>query len=121
MVLALVDDLMFRSKIKSTAQAAGVPVTFAASKDGALASMRSNPPALVVFDLNHMRADPLATIAEMKKDPALASIPTVGYVSHVDVGTIDAARAAGVDDVVARSAFAAKLAELLANPPPRRG
>ena len=30
MVLALVDDLMFRSKIKSTATALGVAVTFAA-------------------------------------------------------------------------------------------
>jgi len=121
MVLALVDDLMFRSKIKSTAQASGVPVTFVSSRDGALASMRANLPALVIFDLNHMRADPLGTIADMKKDAALASIPTIGYVSHVDVGTIDAARAAGVDEVVARSAFASTLVELLSNPPPRRG
>jgi len=121
MVLALVDDLMFRSKIKSTAQHAGVEVSFAGSRDAALAAMRAKTPALVVFDLNNARADPLGTLAEMKKDAALASIQTVGYVSHVDVNTIDAARAAGVDDVVARSAFTMRLAELVSKPPPRGG
>ena len=50
----------------------------------------------------------------MKSDAALASIPTVGYVSHVHVDMINAARAAGVDDVLARSAFTTRLPELLA-------
>jgi PleD family two-component response regulator len=121
MILALVDDLMFRSRIKSTAQQAGVPVTFAGSRDAALSAMRTNTPTLVIFDLNNMRADPLGTLAEMKKDPALSPIRTIGYVSHVDVTTIDAARAAGVDDVVARSAFATRLAELVSKEPPGRG
>lgn len=119
MVLALVDDLMFRSKIKSATQQAGVTVTFAGSRDAALSAMRANRPALVVFDLNNVRAEPLKTIAEMKNDAALASVPTIGYVSHVDVATIDAARAAGVDEVVARSAFASRLADLVAQHPPR--
>jgi PleD family two-component response regulator len=114
MVLALVDDLMFRSKIKSTATQLGVAVTFAGSQDAALAAMRTTVPTLVIFDLNNPRTDPLGTLAAMKNDPALASIRSLGYVSHVDVATIDAARAAGVDDVVARSAFTANLAELLA-------
>jgi CheY-like chemotaxis protein len=113
MVLALVDDLMFRSKIKSTATPLGVAVTFAGSSDAALAAMRAARPSLVIFDLNNPRTDPLGTMAAMKKDPALASIPTIGYASHVDVATIDAARAAGVDDVMARSAFSTKLPELL--------
>jgi PleD family two-component response regulator len=121
MVLALVDDLMFRSKIKSTATQAGVDVAFAGSRDAALTAMRARVPALVIFDLNNARADPLGTLAAMKQDAALASIPTVGYVSHVDVAVIDAARAAGVDEVLARSAFAMRLAALLANPPPDGG
>ena len=50
----------------------------------------------------------------MKQDAALASIRTVGYASHVQVDVIDAARAAGVDDVLPRSAFTMRLAEILA-------
>jgi CheY-like chemotaxis protein len=113
MVLAVVDDLMFTSKIKATARQLGVDVAFARSSDAALAGMRTSSPALVILDLNNPRTDPLGTVAVMKREPALASIPTVGYVSHVQADLIEAARAAGVDDVLARSAFTARLAEIL--------
>ena len=49
----------------------------------------------------------------MKEDPALASIPTVGYASHVQTDVINAARQAGVGEVLARSAFVQQLAEIL--------
>lgn len=114
MVLALVDDLMFASKIKTTATQIGVTVTFARSSDAALTAMRANAPALVILDLNNPRTDPLGTVAAMKLDAALASIPTLGYASHVQVDVINAARAAGVDEVLARSAFTTQLADLLA-------
>ena len=107
MVLALVDDLMFRSKIKSAATHAGVAVSFYGTRDGALTAMRAAPPALVILDLNNPRTDPLGIVAAMK------SVPTVGFVSHVDTATIDAARAAGVGDVMARSAFTMKLGEII--------
>lgn len=113
MVLVLVDDLMFRSKIKSSAAGLGIAVTFAGSRDAALASMRAEPPALVILDLNNPRIDPIGTIAAMKHDAALSSIRTVGFVSHVDAATIGAARAVGVDEVLARSAFTSALPDLL--------
>src|SRR5215813_6785541 len=113
MVLALVDDLMFRSKIKSTATQVGASVTFVKSRDAALAAMRADAPALVILDLNNPRMDPIGTVTEMKHDGALAQIRVVGFVSHVDVNTINEARAAGVDEVLARSAFAEKLPDLL--------
>ena len=51
----------------------------------------------------------------MKADPTLRSIRTLGYVSHVDTDTIDRARAAGIDQVLARSAFSEKLGDILTN------
>jgi PleD family two-component response regulator len=113
MVLAMVDDLMFASKIKTAASQLGVAVTFARSSAAALAAMKDSAPALVILDLNNPRTDPLGTVAAMKRDPATASIRTVGYASHVQVDVIDAAREAGVDEVMARSAFTSKLAEIL--------
>jgi len=105
---------MFTSKIKLAASQIGVQVGFARSADSALADMRKNPPALVILDLNNPRTDPLGTVAAMKADAKLAGIPTLGFVSHVDTVTIDAARQAGVGDVLARSAFAQRLPEILA-------
>ena len=113
MILAVLDDLMFTSKIKTAASQLGVPIAFARSSAAALADMRRNPPSLVILDLNSPRVDPLGTVGSMKADPALAAIPTVGFASHVQTDVIEAARKAGVGEVMARSAFALRLPEIL--------
>jgi CheY-like chemotaxis protein len=112
-ILAIVDDLMFTSKIKAAANQLGVTVAFARSSAAALTGMRANPPALVILDLNSARTDPLGTVEAMKAEPALAAIPTVGFVSHVQTDVIQAARHAGVDEVLARSAFTERLPDIL--------
>jgi CheY-like chemotaxis protein len=113
MILAVVDDLMFSSKIKTAANQLGVDLRFSRSVDGAIETMRSNPTTLVLFDLNMQRLDPLAIVAKMQADPALAPIPTLGFASHVHTDIINAARQAGVRDVLARSAFAQQLGDIL--------
>jgi CheY-like chemotaxis protein len=113
MILAVLDDLMFTSRIKTTASQLGVGVTFARSADAALTEMRKAAPTLVILDLNNARIDPLGIVSSMKQDPALAAIPTVGYASHVQTDVINAARQAGVGDVMARSAFTQQLAGIL--------
>jgi CheY-like chemotaxis protein len=112
-VLAIVDDLMFASKIKTTAGQLGVPVVVARSSEAALAEMRKDAPSLVIFDLDSSRTDPIGTVAAMKRDEALAAIPTVGFVSHVHTDVIQAAARAGVGDIMARSAFTAQLPDIL--------
>jgi CheY-like chemotaxis protein len=112
-ILAIVDDLMFTSKIKSAATHLGVPLAFARSAAGALTEMRAAAPALVILDLNSPRTDPLGIVTAMKADPALADIPTVGFVSHVQAELIDQARQAGVGEVMARSAITQRLPEIL--------
>ena len=113
MVLAAVDDLLFSSKIRATAKAAGVELTFARSPQEILEQARTQKPRLVIFDLNSGKTDPVATIAALKADPALATIRTLAFASHVHTDLIASARKAGADQVLPRSAFAANLAELL--------
>ncbi len=113
MILAAVDDLLFSSKIRTTAKLSGVELTFARTPDDILAQARALKPSLVIFDLNCAKADPINTVAALRRDPDLAAIPTLGFVSHVDAATIEAARAAGIGEVLARSAFAANLPRIL--------
>jgi PleD family two-component response regulator len=113
MILVAVDDLLFSSKIRATAKQAGVELAFARSPQEILDQARALKPPLVIFDLNSGKTDPINTIAALKSDPELAVIRTVGFVSHVDSSTIAAARNAGTDQVMPRSAFAAQLAEIL--------
>ena len=112
MIVVALDDLLFSSKVRETAAKVGVPLVFARSREAILEEARKAP-TLVIFDLNNPRTDPIGTVTAMKADPALASIRTIGFVSHVDTATIDAAKRAGVDDVLPRSAFAQRLPEIL--------
>jgi PleD family two-component response regulator len=105
---------MFTSKIRAAAGQLAAPVSFARSKADALSGMQANRPTLVILDLNNARIDPLGIVAAMKADPALADVPTIGYASHVQTDVIEAARRAGVGEVLARSAFTQKLPEILA-------
>jgi CheY-like chemotaxis protein len=113
MVLCLVDDLIFSVKISTAAKALGAPVFFERSPEMALPRVREKQPALVIFDLNSAKLRPLEIIAQMKADPALKAIRTLGYVSHVQADVIAAARAAGIDEVLARSAFSERLGQIL--------
>jgi DNA-binding NarL/FixJ family response regulator len=113
MVLVAVDDLLFSSKIRATAKQAGVELTFARTPSEILERTRTLKPPLVIFDLNSTKTDPIATIAAIKGDPALAAVRTIGFASHVHTELIRAAREAGTDEVMPRSAFAAQLPEIL--------
>lgn len=105
---------MFSSKLRSAANAAGAALTFARSTDAALQAMRNELPALVIFDLNNPRIDALSIAGRMKLDPALASVPTIGFSQHTAVDVISAAKKSGIDRVLARSAFFERLPDILA-------
>jgi DNA-binding NarL/FixJ family response regulator len=113
MVLVAVDDLLFSSKIRAAAKQVGVELAFARSPSEILEQARAIKPPLVIFDLNSAKTDPIATIAAIKADPELGSTRTLGFVSHVHTSLIHAAREAGTDQVMPRSAFAAQLATIL--------
>jgi DNA-binding NarL/FixJ family response regulator len=113
MILAAVDDLLFSSKIRTTAKLAGVELIFARTPAEILDRSRALRPALVIFDLNSAKANPIETVTAMKSDAELATIRTLGFVSHVHTGLIEAARDAGIDEVMARSAFVTRLADIL--------
>lgn len=113
MILAAVDDLLFRSKIRTVARQAGVEITFAKTPDEIIAQARALRPRLLILDLNDQKSEPIQTVQTLKQDPALSNIRTMGFVSHVHTDIIRAAHGAGLDDVLARSTFAANLAEIL--------
>jgi DNA-binding NarL/FixJ family response regulator len=113
MIIAAVDDLLFSSKIRSTAKLAGVELVFARTPAEILTQTRARHPALIIFDLNCAKASPIDTVAAIKKDPEIGSTRTLGFVSHVHTDLIAAARGAGIDEVMARSAFVNRLGDIL--------
>jgi hypothetical protein len=111
MILALVRDLIFASRITATAAGAGVAVTLV--RDPLV--LEAQPPAnRLLVDLNLAGAIEAAA-AWMRANPGS---DVVGFVSHVDKATIDHARASGIDRVLARSRFVEVLPELLQSAKP---
>jgi CheY-like chemotaxis protein len=111
--MCVVDDLMFSVKISTAAKALGVETLFERSATNVVDRVREKRPSLVIFDLNSSRLRPMEAIAALKADSELRAIPTLGFVSHVQADVIAAARQAGVDEVLARSAFSERLGEIL--------
>ena len=123
MILAVVDDLLFLSKIQQTAQHVGVAVKSARPADLPELAMEDVPNALIL-DLNHRSGKAVEVLRALKSDLKTKDIAVIGFVSHVQNDLIAAARDAGCDIVLARSAFVSQLPSLLqrfsGTDPPRR-
>jgi hypothetical protein len=94
-ILSISNDLMLGSKVDATLSAAGHEVTTSAS----IEESSWEGADLIVADLDVENPEALVGLG----------IPVLGYYSHVDVATKEAAEAAGVDLVVPRSRMAREL------------
>ena len=66
------------------------------------------------IDLDGDRPQPFEVLRRFAEDPDLRTLNTVGFVSHVHADLVRQARALGIGQVFARSAFVAGLPDLLA-------
>jgi CheY-like chemotaxis protein len=112
-VLAAVEDLLFRSKISETAEQLGIEAKFPRSRRKLLEALGESQPDLLVLDLNSTRFEPLELLRTAKSDEVARQIPTVGFLSHVQKDLAVAAKEAGCDRVMARSAFTRDLPRIL--------
>jgi len=97
-ILSIATDLMLGSRVDAMLTAAGHEVTTAPS----LAEEGWEEVDLIVADLDAETPEALVGLG----------VPVLGYYSHVDVDTKQAAEAAGLDLVVPRSRMNRELPEL---------
>ena len=96
-ILAIVPDLMLASRVEESLRSAGHDVVVSASLPDAIEA------ELLVCDLDAVDPDEIAQ----------ASVPALGFYSHVDVETKRAAEAAGIDIAIPRSRMARELPQLI--------
>jgi len=108
-IYVLVADLFFRSKIRAVAEAAGVAPQFVRSFDELQTALAaSSNRAQIIVDLN----DRSLRALEFLPGLANAGHQLLGFVSHVDVATTNAAREGGCT-VLPRSKFVENLPAIL--------
>ena len=96
-VLVLVRDLLFSSKITTTARAAGIQLKLLRDP----AKLATETGDRLIVDLNLEGALPAAVDWRNR-----AHRPVIGFVSHVDTEIVAQARHGGIDHILARGAFA---------------
>lgn len=113
-ILAVVDDLIFLSKIQQTARQVGVPVEVLepAMVEGRMSELGAKS---IIIDLNHRSGRAVEVARAIKSNPVTRGVQVVGFLSHVQTELAAAAREAGCDMVLARSAFVQQLPQLLLN------
>ena len=111
-ILAVVDDIFFLAKIQQTARQLGVTVESVAP-DAVQEQLARDGVCAIVLDLNHKSGKAIAVLEGLSGNPATRPVPVVAFLSHVQTELAQAARAAGCERVMARSAFSQQLPAIL--------
>jgi CheY-like chemotaxis protein len=111
-IVALVDDLMVRSRIEAAAPP-DAELIFPPNQ-AAFTRALDPPPALIVVGLTASRQPWSELIRASRADPATRAVPVVAFGPHKDLELRRRALEAGADRVLANSAFMLALPQLLA-------
>jgi DNA-binding NarL/FixJ family response regulator len=109
-ILAAIQDLMFSSKV--TANARGRPIEWLKRGTKVVDQVAASKPDVLLIDLASPQLDAVNAIREIKSGEG-KQITVIGYVDHTRADLIEAARAAGCDQVMSKGEFARRLPELL--------
>ena len=99
MILAVVEDLIFLSRIQQTAKLIGVPVEVVDPRRLQERATEAGVRA-VILDLNHRSGNAVEALRALKADLSTSHLHVVGFVSHVQSDLIEAARATGNADAL---------------------
>jgi hypothetical protein len=118
-VVHFITDMLFASKVREAAKHVGV--TLQGVRDPAALAAAAREARLVIVDLRVPRA--LEALDALAADPAARAVPSVAFIDHERTDIMDAARAKGAGQVMAKGQFANALPRLLASalgptPPP---
>jgi CheY-like chemotaxis protein len=111
-IVALVDDLLFASRIASSLGAHGYVVQVVATVAELQAAGEQAPDGIVLSFASPF-LDWRGAIRAIRADAALAATPLLAFGPHVDTEARAEAQAAGADRVVTNGAFFARMAEIV--------
>ena len=139
LIIAFINDLYFSMRVESAAQALGFQTEVIEQASDIIAQgvslietaqrqlgehlegpgaqvldwVTRQSPALLIFDLNNQAVPWGQWLSLIKSVSATRRIPVIAFGSHMDVKTMQAARASGADAVLARSRFLGELPTLI--------
>ena len=116
LLLAIVDDLFVRSRIDAAANVAGVEVRYVGSIDEIRAAVEERPARAVLVGMAATRRRWGEIVRQLRSEPLTRGLYVLAFGPHKNLELRQQALDAGVDRVVANSAFTRLLPTLLATP-----
>ena len=115
MILYLASDLVWATKIKSTADALGVACRPARDVSMLEARLADSDVRAFLVDLEagERAIELIGALRRAEAESGGPAVHVIAFGPHVDVVAFEAAREAGADRAVARGAIAARLPDLL--------
>ncbi len=111
-VIALVEDPFWKTKIDTAVRSVGASTVFLSDPAATADALDPSSPVVVVVDLA-LKTSPFDAVALLKKKAETASVPVVGYYDLARKDLKEKAVAAGFDEVLSRSSFAERFADLV--------
>lgn len=116
LLLAIVDDLFVRSRIDAAAGVAGVEVRYVGSIDEIRTAIEDRPARAALVGMAATRRRWPELVRQIRADPATNGLYVLAFGPHKNLDVRAQALEAGVDRVVANSAFTRLLPTLLTTP-----
>ncbi len=110
-IVAAIHDLMFSSKVNIAAK--GHAVCWLPRGTGVVQFVAQEKPEVLLIDLGSAALGAVEAIRSIKAAPETKGTLIIGYIGHEQSEVIEAARAAGCDQVMSKGEFARRLPELL--------
>lgn len=102
LVIAMVADLMMRSRLEEGLGIAGYRLRAAGGPSRLAEAIAQEIPACVLIDLEITGSDPVAVIESLLAGDATKDIPVAAFAGHTREDLLERGRAAGAHPVVAR-------------------
>ena len=113
-VVAVIDDLFFQAKVRTALQHLGLAADIVPNGGRLQTRLQGgDAPALVIVDLTLRSDDATSLIRNLRATEHGRSVPILAFGSHVAVEVQKQALQAGASQVVAKSAFAKRLPQLV--------
>ena len=113
-VIAVIDDLFFQAKVRTALQHLGLVAEIVPNGGRLHARLQTDAaPTLIIVDLTLRSGDAISLIRDLRAAPYGRSAPVLAFGSHVAVEVQKQALQAGASQVVAKSAFAKRLPQLV--------
>ena len=112
-ILVVVNDIFFYTKIRDALLPLGYVLERARTQEDVGAKATALGPAAVILNMNDDKLDAFLALEQLKADQRLSILPVLAFANHEEVDTWRRAKELGVTKIVSRNEFSSRTRDLV--------